>query len=264
MARTVQKTASFTEKANLEDRRNRLQSRIDSFHRKMHGILGEQADDCNLVDCESDADDWIMDLDEEDRADEEDDDNITEWPENCRLTMPSTLGIEECARLGLENLAAQEVELRVGQANDCLENLRMTLGEKMVIFRTSVRGANSQRKKTRAWDDVHAIQQKVSKYATSYRQARQALVNLGGSAEMLDRFKVLRQEDIKMSGDMVEENRVGQRSHKMPWIWRMKDRNKTGDNNWMQEGKWFFYKNSWKILLPYSVSCKLAPWQGQI
>jgi hypothetical protein len=100
--------------------------------------------------------------------------------------------------------------------------------------------------------------------ATSYRQARRALVNLGGNADILDRFKVLRQEDIKMSGDMLEENRVGQRSHKLPWIWRMKDRNNTGDNDWMQEGKSFSYSNSWKILLLYSVSCKLVPWQGQI
>jgi hypothetical protein len=236
LARSVRKNASFTEKANLEDRRNRLQSRIDAFHRKMESSLGEDVDESNLMNCDSDDDDWIMDTDMESEAEEEDDE-VVEWPENCRLRMPSTLGVDECARLGLGKLAEQEVELRTGQANDCLENLRLTLGEKMVIFRTSVRGANSQRKTTRAWDDVHLIEQKANKHSTSYRQARRALVNLGADAKILDRFKVLKQEDVKMSGDMLEENRVGQRSDKLPWIWRMKEGNLMGNNDWMQEGK---------------------------
>jgi hypothetical protein len=32
---------------------------------------------------------------------------------------------------------------------------------------------------------------------------------------------VIKKSDLKMSGDIVEENRVGQRSSVLPWFWRL-------------------------------------------
>ncbi|GBE87766.1 hypothetical protein SCP_1104430 [Sparassis crispa] len=44
-------------------------------------------------------------------------------PENITLLLPSSLGIEQCKMVGWESIAQQELQLRVGQANDCLEDL---------------------------------------------------------------------------------------------------------------------------------------------
>jgi hypothetical protein len=40
-----------------------------------------------------------------------------------------------------------------------------------------------------------------------------------------------------MSGDVVEENRIGQRSDMLAWFWRTGDPNQDQENNWMNECK---------------------------
>ena len=61
----------------------------------------------------------------------------------------------------------------------------------------------------------------------TYRTAREAIGELGGAAD-LERFQKISKSDLKMSGDIVEENRVGQRSSVLPWFWRL-DRKTKGD-----------------------------------
>ena len=54
----------------------------------------------------------------------------------------------------------------------------------------------------------------------TYRAARDAIEELGEAAD-LERFQRITKSDLKMSGDIVEENRVGQRSSILPWFWRL-------------------------------------------
>jgi len=58
-----------------------------------------------------------------------------------------------------------------------------------------------------------------------YKTARPAIGELGGAAD-LKRFKEIQKSDLKMSGDVVEENRVGQMSSILSWIWRLDRKNK--------------------------------------
>ena len=60
----------------------------------------------------------------------------------------------------------------------------------------------------------------VKKAVVISRTARQAIGELGEAAD-LERFQEIRKSDLKMSGDVVEENRVGQRSSVLPWFWRL-------------------------------------------
>ena len=55
----------------------------------------------------------------------------------------------------------------------------------------------------------------------SYCLARAALEALDVSSELLGRYKEIQKKDLKMSRDVVEENRVGQRSSELPWFWRL-------------------------------------------
>jgi hypothetical protein len=70
--------------------------------------------------------------------------------------------------------------------------------------------------------------------ARSYRQAWQAMVKLGASEETLARYQVIKTEDLKLSGDVVEENRIGQRNDKLAWFWQLGG---DDDDDWMQERK---------------------------
>ena len=72
----------------------------------------------------------------------------------------------------------------------------------------------------RAWDSVHRVDDQIREAVFTYRTARQAIEELGGAADM-KRFQEIKKSDLKMSGDIVEENRVGQRSSVFPWFWRL-------------------------------------------
>ena len=78
-------------------------------------------------------------------------------PESVPLHLPSVVGMERLADLGMMRLAKLELRLREGQANDALHRIRMAIGLKSVAFRSKVRNANSQQKKTRAWKEIQAL-----------------------------------------------------------------------------------------------------------
>ena len=60
-----------------------------------------------------------------------------------------------------------------------------------------------------------------------------ALVQLRVGKNIMDRFQEITKKDLKMSGDIIEENRIGQRNDKMAWFWRIDG--KKEDNEWMKE-----------------------------
>jgi hypothetical protein len=156
-------------------------------------------------------------------------------PEKTAICMPSSLMSEDIQRLGLQSLADQEIKLREGQANDCLQALRMALGHKAVLFRTKMRNATTSIRKTRTWDDIKVVTVKVNKHARAYRRARNALERLGADDAMMRRYEKLEKEDLKLSKDVMEENRFGQRNDVLPWFWRLEGRNSDQDDTWMQE-----------------------------
>ena len=70
---------------------------------------------------------------------------------------------------------------------------------------------------TRAWDSVHRMEEQIKQAVARYRRARQEL----GEATDLEKYQEITKSDLKMSGDIVEENRVGQKSSILPWFWRL-------------------------------------------
>lgn len=165
--------------------------------------------------------------------DDQDDEAAGEWPENMTLALPSSLGYEQCQMLGLQALRKQEIELRIGQLNDCLENLRITLGHKIILFKTSIRNLKSQKTKTRAWADVGKVDRKIKKISRNYNHAHDAVLRLGASEVILQKYQEIKAEDLKVSGDNVEENRIGQRNDKISWLWRFGRGVK--ENDWIDE-----------------------------
>jgi hypothetical protein len=60
------------------------------------------------------------------------------------------------------------------------------------------------------------------------------MIKLGATEQILARYQVIKAEDLKLSGDIVEENRIRQRNDKLAWFWHFEAE---GDNDWMQESK---------------------------
>ena len=189
------------------------------------------ADDLDKHDLDEDDEDgaWLA-ADVEEIIEEEPE--VT--PEIIPLYLPSAFTASQRKSLGWQELGKTELQLREGQANDLLERLRECLAEKSLRVRTEVRPANSQKKVTRAWGSVHRMDNQIKETVVMYRTARDAIGELGGDVD-LGRFQEIKRSDLKMSGDIVEENRVGQRNSVLPWFWRLDRPTKGSCGNYEKE-----------------------------
>jgi len=88
-------------------------------------------------------------------------------------------------------------------------------------FWTEVKPAKSQKTMARAWDSIHRADKQIRGAVQCYYLARGALEGLGVSGDLLSRYQEIQKKDLKMSRDVIEENRVGQQSSELPWFWRL-------------------------------------------
>ena len=177
--------------------------------------------DSNDIDPGSDDDTDISDCNDSDLDADEHASHAGSCPEKAPLPLPSYLDQKHMSNPIIAPLAEEELHLRKSQALEALHQLRLSLGLKSAMFRTSIASAKSQKTKTRAWRSLKAVQAAVSLHAQEYQTAQQGLIRLHASPTVMAQFPELKREDLKMSRDVVEENRVGQRSEHVPWIWRL-------------------------------------------
>jgi len=58
---------------------------------------------------------------------------------------------------------------------------------------------------------------------------------LEASNEVMDEYRPIGPEYLALSGDVVEEQRLGQRNDTLAWFWRIGTTNKEQGNEWMNE-----------------------------
>ena len=220
--RSLGRRLSTAQKTDLLVRRQRLEARITTFDQRMSTLLNvsdntQWSSQAGKLRAAEDSADELSDCDSATPAD------MDLTPELYLLSLPSSLAPGEIARNSLESFATIEAELRRGQINDALHELRLALGEKSLSFRAEVRNANSQRTSLRAWSNVHKHDSNARRQRKRYQWARIALIRLGLLPEFLATLHDISEQDLKMSGDLTEENRYGQRSETLPWFWRLGD-----------------------------------------
>lgn len=87
-----------------------------------------------------DDDAELKDLLSDDSNDDSDNPFLTptskqSWsPENVALLLPSILGSDVCNNLGFRSCAIKEKQMCIGQANNALQGLRMSLSRKAILF----------------------------------------------------------------------------------------------------------------------------------
>lgn len=175
------------------------------------------------------------------------------------IFLPSTIGHERCAKVGLQRLVEKEIALREGQANDSLQAIRLAIGEKSFRFRKQLRVATSKKKKTRSWDGIHIVGKRLQHYRLVYRQARHALLCLGVSRETMDsQFRELKDDDLQTSTAVIEPNARGQRKRELSWIWQIQGINISNQTTLVNEC-WFLHCTGQILLLTgrFSVSGEL-------
>ena len=227
------------EKQRFQERREELQSKVRTFHQQGIGFVPLDAPTVAPSEVSAMASDSGESDDDEgffmDNETEWEEDEDVETPiERAWLGLPSSFDAAVRSQMGIVHLAGVETELREGQANDALESLRAGLAEKSLRFRTEVKPAKSHKKMTRG-DSVHRADVQIKVAVQSYHLARSALQRLGAGKHLLDQFQEIQKKDLKMSGDIVEENRVGQRSSELAWFWRLDQKRHVDRGEFLKE-----------------------------
>ncbi|KAF8259197.1 hypothetical protein EI94DRAFT_1489778, partial [Lactarius quietus] len=71
--------------------------------------------------------------------------------------------------------------------------------------------------------------------------ARQVMVDLGSDANLLDRYKVLKRQDLSVKTSIIAPHVRGQRNKSLPWFWTMEVQRDTDVGEWMED----FYQVHW-------------------
>lgn len=164
---------------------------------------------------------WGTQVDEDGEEDQYEEDLTESFSEDLNLLMPSCVGATCLKEVNLEDLVKQELQLRIGQANDSLERLRTHLGHKSILYRMNFRSSTSVRTDTRSKQDIRRVALKITKDVRSYHRARESLCHLEAPQDILQKYQVIKPDELGVSKDITEENRFGQGSDVVPWFWRI-------------------------------------------
>ena len=236
------KKPTVSEKIDIQEQRRKLQSRINSFDSSAEAFYSmlDEKDEIDEVE-EDEPDDNFNDSPENSNSEDLDDEEMqSPRSELATLRMPSNLIHHiDVPSTEFQKLAKHELKLREGQANDALRKLRMELGYKSLLYKKRVRKASGAASRGRAFTDIANVEGKVKECEAFYNLARISMICLGVSAEKLEIYQTLKPEDLKVSDDIMDEKRIGQRNDVLPWIWRVKGVPVDVEeaNDWMNESK---------------------------
>ena len=251
-------TLTAGQKADITQKRQKLFSRLTKFNQMANQFMADVDHEITFVhqddpqfcpETQGDALDneeqervfWgVQDDNEEDQCEEEDPAEI--FTEDLILSLPSSLEAPTLQAPGLEKLMKEEVQLRIGQANDRLERLRTHLGHRAIIFRLNRRSSTSVRTDTRSKQDLRKVARKINQDVRSYNRAREALIRLGAPQDIQQKYQPITSNQLGVSKDITEENRFGQGSDVLPWFWCMAGSQAEGaSDEWSEECKSMFY-----------------------
>ncbi|KAG1799946.1 uncharacterized protein HD556DRAFT_1305447 [Suillus plorans] len=228
------------QKVSIEEKRQRLTARIAKFHETADAMTAGM--DLGTATVHSDDPRFCYAGHDENGWGEVSDEEISEYideeilAEEMGIWMPSSVPYQDALALGLGPLQAEELELRKGQAIDCLEKLRMALGHKAIIYRQYFRSANSTWAGTRSKQEAQRCQLKIDKCVRSYQRARSAMEGLGmDKATLGSLYQPISPTELSIDKEVTEENRFGQGSDRLAWFWRGNNASQGQDDAWIDE-----------------------------
>jgi len=185
LVRKIGSHSTLSQKRDVALKRSQLQDKVDAFQKQARSMLHAISNDAD----DSWGDDDTREIytgAEFDSVGEDKDNNRLDLAakeqdqtqllpsgscmdaENISLHLPSHLGCSWYDNNAAEDLAKAELHLWEGQLNDSLHQIHIALGHKSYIFRNDVHPACTQRLKTHAWGEVHAIESTVQHHAQVY------------------------------------------------------------------------------------------------
>ena len=227
------------QKILLEERRSRLRSQIDDFEKQAPIYLGPLV--ISSSSRTSNIEDWVdlegldVDYDLPDVSPTTTDTSQIDEslpPESRPLPLPSaTVPDHLDSNAELPEIVSCEFDLRQGQANDALHDLRLSIMYKSYLYRAGVRNNSpTQSYSTRSYGEVRAVQTSIEQAAKTYRLARKVMIKLKPSNTLSSKYPALQKEDLRASTAVADSNAPGQRSEILSWIWNISSVPRDGES----------------------------------
>ena len=191
----IDSRATETQRLDISCRHDRLQSQINGLVQATATFLGADWDSdlIGLQEGHTDEDDTFI--------------TVSVSPGNAEgaiLPLPSYIGLPRCGAWGLNCLIKQELQLRQGQANDALHEIRLSLADKAMLYRTDVRHGRNYTMTSRTWKKVADLDATVTRHTAVYHRCRKQMVALGTDSSILDQYQPLDKKDMIVSTAVAE------------------------------------------------------------
>ena len=118
---------------------------------------------------------------------------------------------------------AEELKLRVNQADKCLQALRDTIADKSFQYSHVIKVAPRKSVNTRACANIVKLDQKIAFHARVYTRCRNAMARLSADDVTLQKYQILTKEHLRSSAALLNPNEPGSTRLQLSWIWKSTD-----------------------------------------
>lgn len=173
------------------------------------------------------------------------------------VALPSAFDTLPYGWVGVKNI---EEALRVAQANEALEALRVDIGHKSFLYLENRDWATGKRERTRGYDRINAVEQNMRSHLKRYESARWALHRLG-VAHDYPQFLPITRADTRAVTAVYNPNKRGDRNAGMSWIWRGSGtvEGEIGDETGPKEDNAYLKEGGFFDCMPSSITHNVSP-----
>jgi hypothetical protein len=216
--------------SSLGKQRDKLLKSMTSFNADSHKYLGSEAfKEClGLIEelCSTDFESEWDPIDPPFKHPE------GAQPETFSIALPSALLPQSSYRPLLNRLMKTELELRKGRANDCLAEMRTSIGQQAYQCKKVLKPALTKTHQTRARLAIQNVHRILILQSRVYNRTRKAMMSLGMELDTLESvYKPLTQGDISVSSAVSNPNVAGSSRMKLSWIWTTHQGIEANDNH---------------------------------
>ena len=164
-------------------------------------------------------------------------------PDRAHIPLPSTLGWKNCNEWELNHLMEMELQLRIGQADEVLQEIWVGVADKAIIYCGDLQPVTGYAKKTRGWAKVHAVQHVLDKHALVYRKCWEAMVRLSADKATLAHYQILWKEQLNVNTSAINPNSRGLQYEVLPWYFNLDIKSEQTSSAWMSECRWYTFSS---------------------
>ena len=154
-----------------------------------------------------------------------------EKAESITLWLPSHLETAERNTLCSEGVITVERELRFGQLDDALNELRRVrrIRRGLITFHKVQLAGEGQKTQTKSRAVIHTIQERINQSVRRYCVARDALLQLDPAGTWQELYPTLNDHDNRGPGKEPEEESTSDGRYVPSWIWLSNPNATAGD-----------------------------------